>query len=56
MGVQEYWIADYLGLGAVRLIGSPKQPTLTVCRLVDGEYEVRLLRGAIALSPRYSLI
>jgi hypothetical protein len=24
--------------------------------LVDGEYEARLFRGAIALSPRYSLI
>jgi Uma2 family endonuclease len=45
MGVPEYWIADYLGLGAVRLIGSPKQPTLTICTLVDGEYEVRLFRG-----------
>jgi Uma2 family endonuclease len=45
IGVQEYWIADHLGLGGIRFIGSPKQPTLTICTLVDGEYEVRLFRG-----------
>jgi Uma2 family endonuclease len=45
MGVQEYWVADYLGLGGRRFIGNPKQPTLTVCTLVDGEYELRLVRG-----------
>jgi Uma2 family endonuclease len=45
MGIAEYWIADYLGLGGRRYIGSPKQPTLTVCNLVDGEYEVQLFRG-----------
>jgi Uma2 family endonuclease len=45
MGIEEYWIADYLGLGGRRYIGSPKQPTLTVCDLVDGEYEVQLFRG-----------
>lgn len=27
-GIQEYWIADYLGIGGRRYIGSPKQPTL----------------------------
>jgi Uma2 family endonuclease len=45
MGIGEYWIVDYLGLGGRRYIGSPKQPTLTVCNLVDGEYEVQLFRG-----------
>jgi Uma2 family endonuclease len=45
LGVLEYWIADYLGLGGVRFIGSPKQPTLTICTLVDGEYQMRLFRG-----------
>ncbi len=44
-GVQEYWIADYLGLGGVRFIGSPKQPTLMVCTLVDGEYQTQSFRG-----------
>ncbi len=46
MGIQEYWILDYLGLGGRRFIGNPKQPAVTVCTLVDGEYEVQLFRGA----------
>lgn len=45
LGIPEYWIVDYAGLGGVRYIGKPKQPTLSVCTLVDGEYEVELLRG-----------
>jgi Uma2 family endonuclease len=34
MGIQEYWIADYLGLGGKRYIGNQKQPTLSVYQLV----------------------
>jgi Uma2 family endonuclease len=45
-GIQEYWIIDYLGIGGRRYIGSPKQPTFTVCTLVDGEYELQQFRGA----------
>ncbi|MEG4497813.1 Uma2 family endonuclease [Microcoleus sp. F10-C6] len=45
LGIPEYWIVDYLGLGGSRYIGSPKQPTLSVCRLVDGEYQIKLFRG-----------
>ncbi len=45
MGVGEYWIVDYLGLGGRRYIGTPKQPTLTVCSLVAGEYELAQFRG-----------
>jgi Uma2 family endonuclease len=40
-GIQEYWIVDYLGLGGRRYIGSPKQPTFTICTLVEGEYELQ---------------
>ena len=29
MGIAEYWILDYQGLGGRRYIGSPKQPTAT---------------------------
>jgi Uma2 family endonuclease len=43
--IPEYWIVDYAGLGGVRHIGKPKQPTLLVYVLVDGEYEVTLFRG-----------
>ncbi|WP_293354863.1 MULTISPECIES: Uma2 family endonuclease [unclassified Microcoleus] len=45
MGIPEYWIADYLGLGGRKFIGTPKQPTLSVCQLVDGEYQVKQFRG-----------
>ncbi|MEG3977413.1 Uma2 family endonuclease [Microcoleus sp. herbarium8] len=45
IGIPEYWIVDYLGLGGRRFIGNPKQPTISVYRLVDGEYEVSLFRG-----------
>ncbi len=44
LGIPEYWIVDYLGLGGRRYIGSPKQPTLSVCLLVDGEYQVKLFQ------------
>jgi Uma2 family endonuclease len=43
-GIQEYWIADYLGIGGRRYIGSPKQPTFTVCTLLDGEYDLKQFR------------
>jgi Uma2 family endonuclease len=45
LGISEYWIADYAGLGGTRHIGKPKQPTLSVCTLVDGEYDIQPLRG-----------
>jgi Uma2 family endonuclease len=45
IGIQEYVIVDYLGLGGKRFIGSPKQPTITVCQFIDGEYKSVLYRG-----------
>ncbi|WP_118167676.1 Uma2 family endonuclease [Nostoc sphaeroides] len=45
-GVPEYWIVDYLALGGRRYIGNPKQPTISVYCLVDGEYQVNLFRGS----------
>jgi Uma2 family endonuclease len=39
MGIPEYWIADFRGLGGIRFIGDPKQPTLTVNRLSGRVYE-----------------
>ncbi|NMG56960.1 Uma2 family endonuclease [Geitlerinema sp. P-1104] len=44
MGIPEYWIVDYLGLGGRRFIGNPKSPTLSIYRMVDGEYDVRQFR------------
>ncbi|HIK32975.1 MAG TPA: Uma2 family endonuclease, partial [Oscillatoriales cyanobacterium M4454_W2019_049] len=45
LGIPEYWIADYAGLGGTRYIGKPKQPTLSICTLIDGEYEIQQFRG-----------
>ncbi|VXD22514.1 conserved hypothetical protein [Planktothrix serta PCC 8927] len=44
LGIPEYWIIDYLGLGGSRYIGSPKQPTLSVYQLIEGEYQIKLFR------------
>lgn len=38
LGIPEYWIADFRGLGGLAFIGKPKQPTLTVCCLDGDEY------------------
>ncbi|MEA5471535.1 Uma2 family endonuclease [Spirulina sp. 06S082] len=50
VGIPEYWIVDYAGLGGIRHIGKPKQPTLSICTLVDGEYDIQLLRGDRAIA------
>ncbi len=55
LGIPEYWIVDYLGLGGRRYIGSPKQPTLTVCQLVDDEYQLQQFRGTEQIiSPSFT--
>jgi Uma2 family endonuclease len=54
LDIAEYWIADYKGLGVIKHIGHPKQPTLSICLLVEGEYEIQLLRGDDAIvSPTF---
>jgi Uma2 family endonuclease len=40
IGISEYWIVDYLGLGGRRFIGNPKQPTILIHELIEGEYQV----------------
>ena len=45
MKIPEYWIADYAALGARKFIGNPKQPTLSIYQLVDGEYQIAQFRG-----------
>ncbi|MDJ0660671.1 MAG: Uma2 family endonuclease [Crocosphaera sp.] len=44
LGIGEYWIIDYLGLGGKRYIGSPKQPTITIYQLIDDEYQGKQFR------------
>ena len=54
LGIVEYWIVDYLGLGATRYIGKPKQPTISVYQLIEGEYQVSQFRGAEqVMSPTF---
>jgi Uma2 family endonuclease len=45
LGIQEYWIIDYLGLGGRTFIGYPKQPVFSVYSLVDNEYNLQQFRG-----------
>jgi Uma2 family endonuclease len=45
LGVPEYWIVDYLGIGGREYIGKIKQPTVTICTLVEDEYQKRLFQS-----------
>ncbi|MGL5066173.1 MAG: Uma2 family endonuclease [Microcoleus sp.] len=50
--IPEYWIVDYPGLGGVAFIGKPKQPTFTVCQLIDEDYTQQQFRlGQPIISP-----
>ncbi len=54
LGIQEYWIVDYLGLGGRNFIGYPKQPTISVYYLVDGEYDLHQFRSTeLIKSPTF---
>jgi Uma2 family endonuclease len=44
LGISEYWIVDYRGLGGIAFIGKPKQPTFTVCQLNGEEYSQQQYR------------
>ncbi|MDZ7962044.1 MAG: Uma2 family endonuclease [Aulosira sp. DedQUE10] len=54
VGIPEYWIVDYAALGGRRFIGNPKQPTISVYSLVEGEYQVRqFLQGERLISQAF---
>lgn len=56
MGIPEYWIVEqhFRGLGGIRFIGDPKQPTLTINQLVGKLYEPTLFRlGEPIISPLF---
>jgi Uma2 family endonuclease len=54
LGIPEYWIVDYLGIGGIAFIGKPKQPTFTVCQLVGDTYHQHQFRlGESILSPTF---
>jgi Uma2 family endonuclease len=55
IGVREYWIADYAGLGGVRYLGRPKQPMLSIYAMDREETEygepLRFRGGESVVSP-----
>ena len=51
LGIPEYWIVDYRGLGGGAFICKPKQPTFTVCQLVGDQYQQQPYRlGEVIVS------
>ncbi|MEG3840373.1 Uma2 family endonuclease [Microcoleus sp. herbarium14] len=55
LGILEYWSVDYAGLGGVQYIGSPKQSTVTINRLIEGEYQALRYQGeATIVSPTFT--
>ncbi|MBD2579991.1 Uma2 family endonuclease [Oscillatoria sp. FACHB-1406] len=50
LGIAEYWVVDFLGLGGIAFIGKPKQPTFTVCVLEGEEYRQQQYRLGEAIS------
>ncbi len=59
MGISEYWIVDYAALGGKRFTGNPKQQTITICELVEEDYQTTVFRGndfiASPLFPQLNL-
>jgi len=54
LGISEYWIVDFKGLGGIAFIGKPKQPTFTVCQLQGDEYHRQQYRlGDAIVSPLF---
>ena len=52
LGIKEYWIIDYLAKGSVRYIGTPKEPTVSIYQLINGEYHVSLFKGRQNLNSK----
>lgn len=53
LGVSEYIIVDYAAYGGIRFIGSPKQPTITIYQLENGEYlPAKIFRGQDRIESR----
>jgi Uma2 family endonuclease len=52
MGIAEYWIVDFRALGAARVIGQPKQPTLTICTLGDDGYQLQRFTAEMPLTSQ----
>ena len=54
MGIPEYWIVDYAALGGRTFRGYPKQRTIFVYELIDGEYVKTTFRDSdVIVSPTF---
>jgi len=54
LGIPEYWIVDYAALGGRNFIGDPKEQTIFVCQLIDGEYQMTHFRSnELIVSPTF---
>ncbi|MBE9105476.1 Uma2 family endonuclease [Nostoc cf. edaphicum LEGE 07299] len=56
IGIPEYWVVDYLGLGAKKFTGNPKQPTISIYQLIDGEYQVTQFRATDACGGKQRIV
>ena len=45
LGIREYWIVDDRAMASKQYLGEPKQPTVFVYLLVDGQYRETRFRG-----------
>jgi Uma2 family endonuclease len=54
MGIAEYWIVDYLAIASRSYLGNPKIPTLFICTLEEGKYEMKgYQQDQTLLSPSF---
>jgi len=54
--IAEYWLGDFLALGATRYTGKPKQLTITICTLVDEEYCLEKFKAGERLLSQFFFI
>ena len=52
IGNPEYWIVDYAALGGRKFIGNPKQPTISIYSLVEGEYQVKQFQNGARIESQ----
>ncbi|NDJ24757.1 Uma2 family endonuclease [Nostoc sp. B(2019)] len=50
LNILEYWIIDFRGLGGLQFIGNPKQPTFTICQLINSTYQQQQYRLGDAIT------
>ncbi|AFY32235.1 Uma2 family endonuclease [Calothrix sp. PCC 7507] len=46
LGIDEYWLVDYLAIASRAYLGNPKVPAVFVYNLVDGQYQSQRYTGS----------